>query len=352
MTNDSLMLLESLGSVDAWNEWRRRHPDEQPDFGRQNLYGLWSGFDAPPAVKGARAQLRGMDLRNANLRSAFLEFVDLSNSDLTAADLEGAILTDANLNGACLVDANLRDANLRRASIRNTRLRGANLMYAQLNGADLSGADLQDTNIYGVSAWNVRVDETTTQTTLRIANYGEPTITVDDLEVAQFVYLLFNYRKIRQVIDTITSKVVLILGRFTEERKVVLDALRNDLRRRDFVPVVFDFDPADNQDITDTVTLLARMARFVIADLSDPMSVQQELTLIAPQVMVAIQPIILTGQKPWAMFPDLTRRSRGLLPVHEYRDLDDLLAELQHAVIDPAEAKRKELLPAIAAEAI
>ena len=33
-------------------------------------------------------------------------------------------------------------------------------------------------------------------------------------------------------IDTITSKVVLILGRFTEERKKVLDALGDELRKR------------------------------------------------------------------------------------------------------------------------
>jgi hypothetical protein len=31
------------------------------------------------------------------------------------------------------------------------------------------------------------------------------------------------------VIDTITSKAVLILGRFTDERKAVLDALREEL---------------------------------------------------------------------------------------------------------------------------
>ena len=45
---------------------------------------------------------------------------------------------------------------------------------------------------------------------------------MDDLEIAQFIYLLLNNQKIRHVIDTITSKIVLILGRFTPERKAVL----------------------------------------------------------------------------------------------------------------------------------
>jgi hypothetical protein len=55
-------------------------------------------------------------------------------------------------------------------------------------------------------------------------------------------YLLLHNQKIRDVIDTITSKVVLILGRFTPERKEVLDASRDELRKRDYLPVLFDFD--------------------------------------------------------------------------------------------------------------
>jgi len=44
--------------------------------------------------------------------------------------------------------------------------------------------------------------------------------------------------KVRQVIDSITSKVVLILGRFTPERKAILDAIRGALRTRDYVPIL------------------------------------------------------------------------------------------------------------------
>jgi len=39
----------------------------------------------------------------------------------------------------------------------------------------------------------------------------EPRITIDNIEVAQFIYLLLHNEKIRDVIDTITSKAVLIL---------------------------------------------------------------------------------------------------------------------------------------------
>jgi hypothetical protein len=54
--------------------------------------------------------------------------------------------------------------------------------------------------------------------------------------------------KLRRVIDTITSKVVLILGRFSTERKLVLDA-----------PPSLDFLASRSR---------RRMARFVIADIS------------------------------------------------------------------------------------
>jgi hypothetical protein len=41
-----------------------------------------------------------------------------------------------------------------------------------------------------------------------------------------------NNQEIRGVIDTITSKAVLILGRFSEGRKPLLDAIRYELRKR------------------------------------------------------------------------------------------------------------------------
>jgi hypothetical protein len=98
----------------------------------------------------------------------------------------------------------------------------------------------------------------------RTSRADEPQITVDNIEVAQFVYLMLNNQKVRDVIETITSKVVLILGRFTDERKAVLDALREELRKHNYLPILFDFDVPATRDITETVSLLARMARFII----------------------------------------------------------------------------------------
>jgi hypothetical protein len=149
--------------------------------------------------------------------------------------------------------------------------------------------------------------------------------------------------KVRQVIDTITSKVVLILGRFTPERKTVLDAIREELRKRDYVPVLFDFEKPASKDLTGTISTLANMARFIIADLTDPSSVPHELAILAPATVVPVQPILLEGQREYAMFPDLVRRYHWVLEPYQYNSLDSLLGHLNERVIAPAEAKALEL---------
>src|SRR5207245_196134 len=125
-------------------------------------------------------------------------------------------------------------------------LKGAKLIRANLNGASFIGTNLENANlldctIHGVSVWNVNLNNTN-QSNLVITDEHEPTITLDNLKVAQFIYLLLNNAEIRGVIDTITSKVVLILGRFTNERKKVLEAIREELRKRNYTPVLFDFE--------------------------------------------------------------------------------------------------------------
>ena len=186
------------------------------------------------------------------------------------------------------------------------------------------------------------LSEGTKQQGLVITPANEPTITVDDLEVAQFVYLLLHNEKIRNVIDTITSKVVLILGRFSiPERKQVLDALRDELRKseRGYVPVVFDFEKPTSRNTDETITLLARMARFVIADISDAKSVLQELRAIVPDnPSVPVQTIIDAAQDEPGMF-DFFKSHPWFLKVYRYRNPAQLLADLDKRVIAPPEEK-------------
>jgi hypothetical protein len=288
----------------------------------------------------SRANLTGTDLTDANLSGATLNGAKLSGADLTHANLSGA-----NLSGANLSDAELFRADLSHSDLSGVILCGANLESAALVNTNLTGADLTGCRIYGVSAWDLKL-EGVKQESLVITPEREPEVTVDDMEVAQFLYLLLHNEKLQRVIDTITTKVVLILGRFSvPERKAVLDGLRDQLRKpgRDYVPVVFDFEKPRSQTTINTVILLARMARFVIADISDARSVLQELQAIVPSSpKLPVQPIIVAGQKEPGMF-DSFEAYPWFLKVHRYDAPEQLLAHLDERVIGPAEAKAAQL---------
>jgi len=307
-----------------------------------------------------KTALSGANFHNANLVKASLKEQDLSGVHLQHVDLTSASLFRTKLNGASLrfsvlQGAYLHGADLQNADLRNSDLSGTNLTDANLRGADLrqchlvntrlQGADLTGCRVYGISAWDLQVNANTNQANLVITPGHEPEVSVDNLKVAQFVYLLLTNPEIRDVIDTVAKKAVLILGRFTDERKAVLDAIRVALRQRGHVPILFDFEGPDSQDLTETVTTLARLVRFVIADLTDPKSLPQELQAIVPHLpSLPVQPLILEGQRPYAMFEHIARYP-WVLPIYTYADQAALLAGLGEHVIAPAEAKAEELTP-------
>jgi hypothetical protein len=190
--------------------------------------------------------------------------------------------------------------------------------------------------------WDVQLDGAN-QTDLVITPDGEPQITVDDLEVAQFIYLLLRNEKLRNVIDAVGKKAVLILGRFTSERKAVLDALRRELRTRGFLPMLFDFEKPTSRDLTETVSTLAHLARFVIADVTDAKSIPQELQRIAPILpSLPIQPVILASEYEYAMFKDFGGYL-SVLPPYRYENVEHLLTSLDDQVITPAINRAKEI---------
>jgi hypothetical protein len=171
-----------------------------------------------------RESLSRAVLWEANLKGANLKGVNLRDANLGGADLEGA-----KLNGADLSDSILHAADLSRADLSSAVLKRADLGRALLVETNLENAVLDGCRIYGISAWNVKLCEGTKQHDLVITPPDEPEVTVDNIEVAQFVYLLLHNAKIRDVI-TIGRKGVLLLGRFTEGRIAVLERLREELK--------------------------------------------------------------------------------------------------------------------------
>ena len=288
-----------------------------------------------------RINLSRAKLSGANLVWITLRTLNLSEADFTKADLQYANLMRANLSYTNLSQANLSGANLMGANLSHANLSGAKLIGANLSNTNLDDANLVGAFVYATSAWNVNLEKTI-QSNLIITGPDEPFITVDNLEVAQFIYLLLNNEKIRDVIDSITSKVVLILGRFTPERKIILDAIKDELRNRNYTPVLFDFEKPASRDFTETVRTLAHLSRFIIADLTDPSSIPQELQSIVPDLEVPVQPLLLEAKREYSMFVDF-RKHDWVLPTYLYKDRESLIASLQDEIIEPAEKKAREL---------
>jgi uncharacterized protein YjbI with pentapeptide repeats len=371
-----------------WNQWRLDYPDIQPD-----LQGLFS-----PDADFQDFDFRGANLENAHLYRCGCVNADFSGAQLTSAGFGGATLGNTRFIGATLTQANLMQAHLYRANLSGARLfqallfganleaanlaglnltgqsleatnlknadlqgsdlseanlQGANLWDAKLCGANLQGARLVETNVegadfdqilaYGISVWDLK-GTPKSQKGLLITSQDVATITVDDLEVAQFISLLNRREKIPNIIETVTSKAVLILGRFTPpERKATLFAIANELRKHNLLPIIFDFNPSPKRDLTETVQLLANMSKFVIADLTDAKSIPQELSHIIPFLpSVPIKPIILSSQREYAMFEHWEEGFKSVLSQFCYDDENHLIQNFENNVLKSVEAWKEE----------
>jgi uncharacterized protein YjbI with pentapeptide repeats len=373
MTNPKYVELLKL-RVNDWNKWREysyaiRANLRGADLRKANLSEVnlseadLCGADLCEAnlheADLSETDLTGASLTGANLRRAYLRRTNLRDANLSGADLSGAnlrkaCLRRANLSGADLSGANLSEVNLREANLSGANLSGANLSGADLNEADLTssslidtalfGTDLSGCSIYGGCVWNARTDENTLQKNLVITKKNAPIVSVDSLEIAQFINLMLNNQQIRALINSITTKLVLILGRFTPERKPLLETLREQLRNHNFIPVLFDCDQADNLNFIETVSTLAQIARFIIADFTDSEIILQEAQYIIPNISIPFVPIFSksSGFEPLTLY-DLRKGNATVIRAFGYEDTSYMIENLYEKIIKPAETKAEKL---------
>jgi uncharacterized protein YjbI with pentapeptide repeats len=377
-------------SVREWNSWRIKNPKIKPNLANGNFESMHlervnlSGANLRSAnfhqAFLRNSNLTGIDASNSNFTDAHLWFANMENAklvnakfqqafcrgvkfsgaDLTSATFFGAYLKLARFSDMKLVEADFRYANLQQADLSNSSLISARLSFANLNNANLDKADLtnasldgtqlvgtkvnktifQGANIYGISAWDLK-GVPANQKDLQISD--EFRVTVDKLEVAQFIYLMLNNEKIRDVIDTIGKKGVLILGRFTDNRINLLNAIREKLRELSFVPYVFDFEKPETKNFTETVRILASLSYFVIVDLTAPRSSPLEVQATIPEFMIPFVPIIQKGEKPFAMFNDLINSAKGVLTPLKYKNENDLMKVFTKAIVERAVNKANQL---------
>lgn len=153
---------------------------------------------------------------------------------------------------------------------------------------------------------------------------------------------------VSRMLSDIAARSVLILGRFTAQRKVILDAIRKALATppRQYVPIVFDFEKPGDRTLIGSILRFASVSRFVIADLSDPKSVPAELQAIVPQfVSLPVMLIIEATQREYAVADDILSRQSVKKPVVPYRDEAHLIAILDAEILASAEELYAELNP-------
>ncbi len=296
-------------------------------------------------LRGAR--LRAANLRGSNLHAANLCWTSFSMADLRQARLSQADLRWANLSMADLQEARLPEADLRGANFRRANLRGANLINARLVETNFEEANLEGCAIYGISAWEVKL-KGANQSNLRITPDDALAITVDNFEVAQFIYLQLHNTHLRDIIGTVGKKVVLILGQFAQERQPVLEAMREVLRQHHYVPLLCEVGSTVPHECCETVTLLAQLARFVLVDLTDSKLGGEEVVRSAQNIAVPVKPVLLksAGRVP-ATLHKLRAQHPAWLDTYRYTDAHDLRLSLLKECIAPAEASAKALLEAM-----
>lgn len=308
------------------------------------------------------------DLQKCNLFESVLSGLNFTNAtceyvNLSKAKLENCNFFNANFSGSNLFDcympcANLSYADFSNADFSESFLSGTNFFHTNLKNANLTKTLLQKcifvetqvdgslfTNsfIYGLSVWDLK-GKPKDQSSLMITHKNRGgAVTVDDMEMGQFLYLLLNNQKLRNVIDAMTSKTVLILGRFTPERKTILDALAEKVRGHNLLPVIFDFEKATSRDFTETIKILAGMALFVIVDMTSPKSSPLELQATVPDYFIPFVPIIQENEKPFSMFADLIGKYDWILQPVSYKSVETLKAAFEDLILERAIQKHKEI---------
>jgi uncharacterized protein YjbI with pentapeptide repeats len=259
------------------------------------------------------AMLRGFSMQRARLDAAVIESVDLSAANLTGARLRGATVQKCDLShiilrGAVLTGARLADCNLSHADLSGCDLTDVVLADCRLDWADLVTCQLQDARIERCSVHGLRVwDSDGTPRAVKRLTIRDPsdtfTIYTDSLVAAQLINAVLGDLGVRELVDGASSSLVLLLGRFAREHKMFLDSARDLLREKGYAAIEFDGETPSSRDNSETVAVLARMCRFVVADATSPQSVPHELGLFAADACVPFA-IIVRNELAYSMSHD------------------------------------------------
>lgn len=332
---DAMLLERIKDGADAWNGWRVGNRDAEIDLAGADLtradlrradlvnVNLTGACLKSAQLIGANltgAVLNDADLRQAKLTEACLDNVsavrasfieadlhytrltganlsqssfygaDLTGSDLSRAQLYRADLRWANLRETVIADANMTDADLYHADLHSARLIDVDLTQARLDLATLADGEISRCHVYGVSAWDVKLDGTE-QSELIITQPGEPTIAVDDLDAAQFINLLMHSPALRDRVAGVSARLALVLAARVPGCEDRLAALTLALQSAGWITVHYDIGDAERGQIQATLKSTMRFCGAAVVDLEDAAPHMDLITEAAAAAGLAVLPI-------------------------------------------------------------
>ena len=112
------------------------------------------------------------------------------------------------------------------------------------------------------------------------------------------------------LLSELSERGVLILGRFTDRRRKILEAIKQRLRQHParYKPVLFTFDRPPSRDLVESIRWFAGASRFVIADLTEPKSLPAELQAIVPDCpSLPLVAIVSGSTREYPLFKHIKR---------------------------------------------
>lgn len=325
-----------LQGAKIWNAWRETQP-VPPSFANPNWYDC-PGPDGIQIKGTNKVNFSGMNLSGLSIYSAFAEGLNLQNAVIEDTRFEEGDFSRADFSGATFRNTMFNKTILTGAIFDGATFVNCNLNRVNLVGASFRVKEITETVIYGISAWDLETSDDMKQSKLVIEKtyefysdliqQGKIPMMVDDIELAQFIYYLSSHKKMRDALNIMNNRGVLLLGRFKEGGLKRLYSMREWFQNKGYMAMIFDFERPDNLSLTETVVTMAGLSKFIVVDLSGP-SVPAELQAILIQIK---KPVLAFGD-PYALFPDLEDQTSVVtLECDESNlldGLDDKLLELE-----------------------
>ena len=301
-------------------------------------------------------RMRGARFTDTNFSEVVFSSDGKTQCDLGSARFVGGKLLNVNFSGVVAIRAEFRDVdmisvNWSKALLCNSLIDHCTFSAANFDGANMTesifarntvvNSSMVDTQISGILALNNGFDNLSPDRMRCLVQGRNRSFTVQNPETANFVQQV-NDGKFSAVVNEMNEKAVLILGRFSEGRRKVLTEIEEGVTSCGYVPIVFDFEGPKYRDLTESIVLLAHLVKFVIADLTAPRSVGNELRAVAPSLAVPVVPLIQITERPFAMFYDLWKY-HWVLDLVRYDSLQSLKELLPSKIIMPAELKMQEI---------